>query len=101
MDVVDCFLMTSHTEGSPQVIKEAMACGCPIVSVDVGNVSTLVNGIDGCFICPVNANYISEKIKLAFMSKRNNGMSNIISLGLDNSFVGPKLHNLYKDISHR
>ena len=35
MQAVDCFLMTSHSEGSPQVIKEALACSCPIVSVDV------------------------------------------------------------------
>ena len=100
MNAVDCFLMTSHTEGSPQVIKEAMACGCPIVSVDVGDVSTLVNSIDGCFICPANAYYISEKIKLAFMFKRINGKNNIILLELDNSFVGTKLHNIYRDISY-
>ena len=39
MQAVDAILMTSFTEGSPQVIKEALACGCPIVSVDVGDVS--------------------------------------------------------------
>ena len=38
MYTCDALLMTSKTEGSPQVIKEAMACGLPIVSTDVGDV---------------------------------------------------------------
>ena len=35
---VNCLLMTSFTEGSPQIVKEALACNCPVVSVDVGDV---------------------------------------------------------------
>lgn len=38
----DAVLMTSFSEGSPQFIKEAMACNCPIVSVDVGDVKAVI-----------------------------------------------------------
>ncbi len=50
MCAADCLLLTSRSEGSPQVVKEAMACGCPIVSVDVGDVRERVEGIDGCYV---------------------------------------------------
>lgn len=46
MSAVDCLLMTSHSEGSPQVVKEALACGCPVVSVDVGDVAEQIEGTD-------------------------------------------------------
>ncbi len=50
MCAADCLLLTSKREGSPQVIKEAMACGCPIVSVDVGDVAERIAGFDGCYV---------------------------------------------------
>lgn len=50
MCAADCLLLTSRQEGSPQVIKEAMACGCPIVSTDVGDVRERIEGIEGCAV---------------------------------------------------
>ena len=34
----DLLLFTSHAEGSPNTVREAIACGCPVVSVAVGDV---------------------------------------------------------------
>ena len=47
----DCLLLTSHAEGSPQIIKEALACGCPIVSVDAGDVRERIADMPDCYVC--------------------------------------------------
>lgn len=62
LNAVDVALMTSHTEGSPQFIKEALACGCPVVSVDVGDVKEVIQDIEGCYIVEYNPTSIAEKI---------------------------------------
>lgn len=46
----DCLVMTSISEGSPQVVKEALACNLPVVSVDVGDVRTVLQDIPSCHI---------------------------------------------------
>lgn len=45
MNAADVLLLTSRREGSPNSIKEAMACNCPIVSVDVGDVADRLTGV--------------------------------------------------------
>lgn len=103
MCAVDVFLMTSITEGSPQVIKEAMACGCPIVSVDVGDVKERIAGIEGCFVSeardPVALAALINKA-LAFKGKTK-GRESLIADGLDNSLVAPKLLNIYKSVCRK
>lgn len=96
----DALLMTSKTEGSPQVIKEAMACGCPIVSVDVGDVAERVSGVEGCYVVPSRepaAIAAALKKAVAFEGKTN-GRFHIIEMGLSNEQVAEQLVGIYNKI---
>lgn len=43
MNSADVVLMTSESEGSPNIVKEAASCGVPVVSFDVGDVSSILS----------------------------------------------------------
>ena len=97
MNAADCLLLTSLNEGSPTVIKEAMAVGTPIVSVDVGDVSDVTVGTTGCFISKsYNADELAGLIRkaLAFEGKTN-GRERIIELGLSNDLIAKRLMGIY------
>lgn len=51
MAACDAMVFTSMQEGSPNVVKEALACDLPVVSVRVGDVEGRLAGIDGCELC--------------------------------------------------
>ena len=97
MCAADAFLMTSFTEGSPQVIKEAMACGCPIVSVDVGDVKERVDGVVGCFVANTREpKELAELIQKALTFEgKTKGREKILADGLDNELVAKKLMGIY------
>jgi teichuronic acid biosynthesis glycosyltransferase TuaC len=52
MNACDALLFTSMQEGSPNAVKEALACNLPVVSVKVGDVPLRLQGISGCELCP-------------------------------------------------
>ena len=47
----DLLLLTSSHEGSPVILKEALACNLPVVSVDVGDAREKLENIAGCVVC--------------------------------------------------
>lgn len=50
LNASDAVLLTSHQEGSPTIVKEALACGRPVVSVRVGDVPARIGGVRGCHL---------------------------------------------------
>ena len=48
----DALIVTSDLEGGPSSVKEAIACGLPVVSVPVGDVDVLREASDICVIAP-------------------------------------------------
>lgn len=59
----DALLLTSLHEGSPTVVKEALACNIPVVSVDVGDVRRRLAGIEGCHIAEANPDDLAVKLR--------------------------------------
>jgi glycosyltransferase involved in cell wall biosynthesis len=64
MNACDVIVLPSENEGSPQVLKEAMACNLPIISANVGDVPDVLSGVDGCYICERDPACIAEKMRL-------------------------------------
>lgn len=99
MQAVDAFLMTSLTEGSPQVIKEAMACSCPIVSVDVGDVWERTKGIEGCYMTGRDPEDLARSIQDALsFDGRTNGREAIEKNGLSNDVIAAHIISVYENL---
>ena len=93
----DVILLTSLWEGSPNVIKEAMACNCPIVTTDVGDVRKIIGGTKGCFVVKQDAREIAKKLNdILSSNNRTEGRNRIIKKGLDSNTVAMKLIEIYE-----
>lgn len=99
-NAADVVLLTSKWEGSPNVIKEAMACGCPIVCTAVGDVCERLDGVAGCYVSKTrNPEDLADLLKkaMAFEGKTN-GREKLLSDGLDNRQVAESLVGIYKTV---
>lgn len=97
MNAVDCCLMTSISEGSPQFIKEAMACNCPIVTVDVGDVFELIEGVSGCFKADFHVDDVANKILMAVRANSKvESRERLLDLNLDMASIAKKIYDIYQ-----
>jgi len=96
----DVFLSTSLWEGSPNTIKEAMACNTNIISTNVGDVNYLFGKEKYNRICTFDPLEISTTITNALMVKKENnkGRERLIHLSLQGTDVAQKLIKLYHTI---
>jgi glycosyltransferase involved in cell wall biosynthesis len=84
-------------EGSPNVIKEALACDVPIVSVDVGDVQERISGAEGCHIALPDANDLAAKLQLVVSNKRRiAGRGCVEHLSLEHTAL--KLKTFYLEV---
>lgn len=93
----DLLLLTSFHEGSPNIIKEAMACCTPIVSTNVGDVEDTLGRTEGCYICSYDVKDVREKINQALaFNGRTNGRNNIARL--DAGVIANRIIDLYRRV---
>ena len=60
---IDIYICASRTEGTPDTVLEAMACGIPIISTDVGIVTDVFGEKQSKYIIKRNKDDLKEKIK--------------------------------------
>ncbi len=97
----DIILLTSFWEGSPNIIKEAMACNRPVVATDVGDVRWLFGNESGYFITTFEPTDVAEKIKhaLEYSDKygQTKGRQRILELGVDSDSIAERLVRVYRE----
>jgi glycosyltransferase involved in cell wall biosynthesis len=97
LNASDAVLLTSLHEGSPNLIKEALACNVSVVSVDVGDVRERIRGIDGCFIADADPNDIANKLRLVGCGPRRvDSRDYVRDLSLQN--VALRLKQFYENL---
>lgn len=95
LNAADVLVLTSYFEGSPNVIKEALACNCPIVSTNVGDVKERVYNVENSFVCDFDADKIAQKItQILEKCNRSNGQLHTVEIDIEN--IAKKLINIYK-----
>lgn len=100
LNAADVLVLTSKLEGSPNLIKEAMACNCPIVSTDVGDVKEIVGKLDGCYICSYDPGDVAAKIKKTLdFGKRTIGREKIRHL--DEKIIAQKIIEVYNNVLYK
>lgn len=104
MNAADCLLLTSDSEGSPNVIKEAMACNCPIVTTDVGDVRERLANLDGCYVVQsqeprVKSQEVAEALEKALeFGERTEGRKRIIEDRLDIKQIAKRIIEVYEQV---
>jgi len=114
MSGCDLFALPTHDEGSPQALKEAMACNCPIVATDCADIAFLLGNLDGHYLLSNKgegkAEWVGDKnsvSELAGLVKealalpvgfRTKGRNRIEELGYSNEMTAMKLIEIYKKV---
>jgi glycosyltransferase involved in cell wall biosynthesis len=99
LNSVDVFALCSFGEGSPNVVKEAMACNCPIVTTPAGDAAWVVSDTPGCYVATYDPSNFAEKLRQALaFNQRTTGRQRIVELGLDAGTVADRIKAIYNQI---
>lgn len=115
MNACDLFALPSHSEGSPQALKEAMAVNCPCLATDIADVRELFGNEPGLWIlrnpCKTHERWDGDEKSLDEMVEllkealafegRTKGRKRIEELQLTNEQVAKRIIRIYEQILKR
>jgi len=97
MNAVDFLLVTSFSETGPIVVKEAMCCNTPIVTVDVGDVNDVIAQTANCYVTSYNSHELARSIdKLLESNSKTDGRNTIEKYSLKN--IANQIFEIYKKV---
>ncbi len=95
MNAADCVLLTSKHEGSPNTVKEAMACNVPVVSTVVGDVQKRLDGVKpGGFSS--NKTQLTSLLSDAISGSRSNGREAVTEVSWEQ--IGKRIVEIYNRV---
>jgi glycosyltransferase involved in cell wall biosynthesis len=98
MAAADCLLLTSSIEGSPNVVKEAVTCGLPVIATDVGDVHDVLRGVTPSWICQADPEALAAALVECFSNPvRSNGWQQASWLGEPE--IANRVLQLYRSVA--
>ncbi len=99
LNAADVLILTSKWAGSPNIVKEAMACNVPVVATKVGDIEYLFGNTEGYYYTDPDPDKLAEIINYVLNNDiKPDGRQRIIDLKLDSESVANKLIQLYQEV---
>lgn len=100
MNACDALILTSRHEGSPTVVKEALVCGLPVVSVNVGDVRERLSGIEGCALCEANPQALADGLDAVLKNLRRLDARPQLQ-SLDERLIAQQIIAVYREVARK
>ncbi|WP_418280227.1 glycosyltransferase family 4 protein [Halorubrum sp. DTA98] len=97
MNAADVLLLTSEREGSPNSVKEAMACNLPVVSTPVGDVPERLVGVSPSVVSDDDATLVSGVTDVLASGRRSNGREKAHEVSITR--MADQLMDVYRDVA--
>ena len=95
INACNALILPSLIEGSPNIVKETMACNVPVVATDVGDVSGIIGHTKGCSVCPFEPEALATALEEAiYHTEPTTGRNDIQHL--DRRVVAQQVIDLYE-----
>ncbi len=98
LNAAEALLVTSDKEGSPNIVKEAIACNLPVVSVDVGDVPEMISGLKHCNIAERDPRSLSAALKHALLRSGGENGREIKKVVIDNDRLCRAILDVYRAV---
>ncbi|WP_435154490.1 glycosyltransferase [Haladaptatus sp. DFWS20] len=95
-NAADALLLPSKSEGSPNSVKEAMACNLPVVTTDVGDVRDRLSDVTPSHVCRSDAELVAGLVDVLSDPRQSNGRENVRDISLER--MGERIRGVYQTV---